>query len=65
MAAYNPRSIGDKLLGLCFTVLVAAAALFIAVRLIEAVWVALLAILGVCAFLVITCGVLRARNRGW
>ena len=65
MSGYDPRSLGDKLLGMCFTALLAAAALFIAVRLIEAIWTALLVILGVAAFLLIAFGVLRARDRGW
>lgn len=61
----STSSLIDRAVGACMAVLVAATALFIAVRLIEAVLTALLVILGVGAVLVITYGVLRARNRGW
>ncbi len=61
----STSSLIDRAVGACMAVLVAATALFIAVRLIEAVLTALLVIVGVAAFLAITYGVLRSRNRGW
>jgi small basic protein len=62
---YRPASWLDQLVGGCFSLLVGAAAVYIAVRLILAVWTALLVILGVGAFLAVAVVVLRQRNRGW
>jgi hypothetical protein len=62
---YQPSSWLDQLVGVCLSLLVGAAAVFIAVRLILAVWTALLVILGVAAFLAVTVAVLRQRIRGW
>jgi hypothetical protein len=60
----GPRSLLDNLFGLCFTLLLAAIAIHVAVRLIEAVWPALL-ILGVGVLLVGGAALLRRRDRGW
>jgi hypothetical protein len=65
MAVGSPRSLLDNLIGICLSLLVGAAAVFIAVRLIEAVWTALLVILGVGLFVAVAIFLLRARNRGW
>lgn len=65
MPPADPGRVMDKIVGVCLSVLVGAAAVFIAVRLIEAVWTALLVILGVGAFLGLACLLLRARNRSW
>jgi hypothetical protein len=65
MSPSDPRSWPDKLVGLCMTLLIGAAAVYIAVRLIEAVWTALLVILGVGAFLAVAITLLRTRNQGW
>jgi hypothetical protein len=62
---YHPSSWLDQLVGVCVSLLVGAAAVFIAVKLILAVWTALLVILGVSAFLAVAVVVLRQRNRGW
>lgn len=62
----NPRGMLDRLVGACLSLLVAGAAVFIAVRLVEAVWTVLLVILGVGMFM--ACGVvllLRSRRGGW
>lgn len=61
----NPKSWLDKIVGASLSLLVGAAAVFIAVRLIEAVWSALLVILGVGMFLSLAVLVVRTRNRGW
>lgn len=65
MSGADPRSWLDRLIGICLSLLVGAVALYIAVRLMEAVWAALLVIIGVCAFLGIAFAVLSARRRGW
>ncbi len=61
----SPQSLIDKLVGICLGVLIGGAAIFIAVKLIEAVWTALLMILGIGMFLTIAFVVLRARRQGW
>jgi hypothetical protein len=61
----GPRSLLDNLFGLCFTLLLAAIAIHVAVKLIEAVWPALLVILGVGVLLVGGPALLRRRDRGW
>lgn len=65
MYGSNPRGLLDSLLGLCLTLLLAAIAVHVAVRLIEAVWTALLLILGVGALLAAAVALLRRRDRGW
>lgn len=61
----DPRSWFDKAIGVCLGLLVAAASLAIAVHLIEAVWSALLVILGVGAFIAVAITLLRMRRNGW
>jgi hypothetical protein len=61
----SPRSLVDRLVGLCFSLLVGAVALYFAVQLIEAIWTALLVILGVCLFIGVAVQVLRSRSNGW
>jgi hypothetical protein len=61
----GPRSLLDQLVGLCFTLLLAAIAVHVAVGLIEAVWPALVLILGVGALLAVGAALLRRRDRGW
>jgi hypothetical protein len=65
MSSSDPRPFLDKLVGVCLSVLIGAAAIYIAVRLIQAVWTALLVILGVGAFLAIAAALLHSRNRDW
>jgi hypothetical protein len=65
MSAADPRTWLDKVVSACLSLLVGAAAVFIAVQLVEAVWTALLVILGVGVFLAVAGMVLRSRNRGW
>jgi hypothetical protein len=56
----------DGLVGLCFGLLLAAIAVHVAVRLIEAVWPALLLILAVVGLLTGGVALLRRhRDRGW
>jgi uncharacterized membrane protein len=61
----NPRSWLDQLVGGCFSVLLGAAALFLAVRLIQAVWVAALSILGVIGFIAVVGLLVRSRRQQW
>ena len=65
MATSDPRSWLDKAVGVCLAVLVGAGALFIAVKLIEAVATALIVIVSVGLFVAFGVAVIRARNRGW
>jgi uncharacterized protein (DUF983 family) len=63
---HNSSSWPDKLVVSCLTLLISAAAVFMAVKLIEAVWAALLVILGAGIFLATAILLLRNRsNRGW
>lgn len=63
--SYQPSSWLDRLVGLCFSLLLGALAIFVAVNLIQAVWTALLVILAVAGFVMVALAVLRARQRGW
>jgi hypothetical protein len=65
MTGTDPKPFIDKLVGACLSVLVGAAAVFIAVKLVEAVWTALLVILGVGTFIGVSVMVLRGRSQGW
>jgi hypothetical protein len=65
MSNSDPRSWLDRAVGACFAVLVGAAAIYIAVRLIEAVWNALLVILLVGGLVALGVIALRTRSRGW
>lgn len=62
---YQPSSWLDRLVGACFSLLVGSAAVYIAVKLVLAVWTALLIIIGVGVFLALAVAALRQRNRGW
>lgn len=62
---YRPSSWLDQLVGACFSLLVAAVAVYVAVRLIESVWlVLLLVILGVVVVIGLVAA-LRWRRQGW
>lgn len=63
--AVNPRSWLDQLVGGCFSLLLGAAALYLAVRLVQAVWVTALTMLGVTGFIAIGVLVLRSRRQQW
>lgn len=65
MRGSGPRSLLDDLFGLCFSLLVAAIAVHVAVKLIEAVWPVLLVILGVGLLLTGGVALARRRDRGW
>lgn len=65
MSKADPRSWLDKAVGVCLSVLLGAAAVFIAVKLIEAVWTALLVILSIGTFIAAAVFVLRSRRQGW
>jgi len=62
---YGPRSWLDRLVGACFGLLLAAIALHWAVRLIESVWPALVAVAVVVGVVVTAVSAWRARSRGW
>jgi thiol:disulfide interchange protein len=61
----RPASWLDQAVGVCFSLLVAAAAVYIAVRLIEAVWTVLVVILSVTAFVAIGVAILRFQRQRW
>lgn len=61
----DPRSWLDKAVGVCLSLLACALALYVTVRLVQAVAVALLVILGISALVAGVVAWLRARNRGW
>lgn len=61
----NPKSWLDRAVGACLSVLIGAAAVYIAVRLVEAVWTALLVIGGVLIVVAVAVAVLRYRRDGW
>lgn len=61
----NPRSWVDQVVGGCFSLLLGAAAIYFAVRLVEAVWLVLLVILGVIGLLGMALTVLRGRRQRW
>ncbi len=65
LMTYRPSSWLDQLVGLCLSLLVGATAVFVAVRLIQAVWTALLVILGVGLFIAVGVLVLRSRRSTW
>lgn len=65
MRPSGPRSLLDDLFGLCFSLLLAAIAVYVAVRLIVSVWPVLLLILGIGAFAASGLALLRRRDRGW
>jgi len=55
----------DRLVGVCLTILVGAAAISIAVHLIESVWASLVIIVGVGAFIALAVLLLHSRWRRW
>jgi hypothetical protein len=55
----------DRLVGVCLSLLIAAVAVFVAVKLVLSVLVALVAILAVAGFVSLAVAILRSRNRGW
>ncbi|HEX2903374.1 MAG TPA: hypothetical protein VHO01_07935 [Jatrophihabitans sp.] len=63
--ASDPPSWLNKAVDVCFTILLGAAALFIAVKLIMAVWTTLLVILGIGLVGLICLTVIRARSTRW
>lgn len=58
-------SLLDRLVGVCLTLLVGSAAVYVAVRLLAAVFVELLIIGGVLGVAGIVVMLIRARSRGW
>jgi thiol:disulfide interchange protein len=62
---YRPSSWLDQLVGGCCSVLIGAAAIFLAVRLIQAVWVIALSILGVIGLVAVAVLVVRSRRQQW
>jgi pheromone shutdown protein TraB len=63
--AQEPPRWLDRLLGACLTILVGAAAISIAVHLIEAVWTSLVIILTAGGFIGLVVVLVRNRSRGW
>ncbi|SDI90111.1 hypothetical protein SAMN05444157_0713 [Frankineae bacterium MT45] len=65
MTAPGARSIVDRLLSICLSLLVGATAIYVAVRLVEAVAAALLVILGIGTFVLAAVLLVRRHNRDW
>jgi hypothetical protein len=65
MPGSSPRGLLDGLIGACFTLLLAAIALYVAVSLLKAIWPILLLILLVGGLLALGLMLRRSRNRGW
>jgi hypothetical protein len=65
MASYDHRSLLDRFIGACFGVLLGAAALYLAARLIESVAWILLTIIAVVAGSGLVIAWFRSRNHGW
>jgi hypothetical protein len=65
MSPSDPQPWLDKLVGTCLSVLVGAVGIYVAVRLIEAVWAVLLVIVGTGVIVAASVSLLRSRNRGW
>jgi hypothetical protein len=65
MASFDHRNLLDRAVGVCLTILAGAAALYIAVRLIEAIWVTLLIILAIAGAVAVAIAVIRYRSNGW
>jgi hypothetical protein len=61
----SPRSSRDAFIGGCLSLLLGALALYVAVRLIEAVWVALAVIASIVACVALVTMVVRRRSGGW
>jgi hypothetical protein len=65
MSNSDPRSWIDRFVGVCLSLLIGATAVYVAVRLIEAVWSALLVIISVGVFVALAIAALRRRSSGW
>lgn len=65
MSSSDPRGLIDKVVGACIALLVGAIALYAAVRLVEAIWSALLVILGGLLLVAVLVAAWRFRHRGW
>lgn len=65
MRDIGPQSWLEKAVGVCLSVLVGAAAIYIAVHLIMAVWTTLLVILGVGAVVAAAGYAVHVRRQGW
>jgi hypothetical protein len=65
MSSFDPRSWLQGLVGACVSVLIAAAAIYVAVRLIQAVAVVMLVILGVAGCIAVFVAWLLRHERGW
>lgn len=65
MSRYDPHSWLDRAVGACFRLLLAAAALYVAVRLIEAVWPVLVVICLVAGLTIAGVSLVRGRRNLW
>jgi hypothetical protein len=65
MSARYPGGWLDRAAGACLAILAGAVAIFVAVKLIEAVAGALLIIVALTVFVGVVIAILRGRNRGW
>jgi hypothetical protein len=65
MSSSDPRSWLDRFVGTAFGLLVASIAVFVAVHLIEAVWVVLVVIAVAVLAIGVVVALLRARARRW
>lgn len=61
----DPRGLVDRLVAACLSLLVGATAVYVAVRLIEAVWNVLVIIGIVALFVIVSITLLRRRTDGW
>jgi hypothetical protein len=65
MPAGSRGTVLDRFIGACMTVLLGATALFVAVKLLEAIWIALVVIAFTASFVTIAVVVLRGRRDSW
>ena len=65
MSNSDPRSWLDRFVGSALGLLLASIAVFVAVRLIEAVWIALVVIASVAVGVGVAVATLSRRNRRW
>jgi hypothetical protein len=65
MTTNDPRGWLDKAVGACLSILVGAAALFFAVKLIEQIFTALVIMFTIVLIVVVVIAIIRWRSQGW
>lgn len=63
--SYHPPSVLDRLVGACISLLVAALAIYVAVRLLESVWPVLVGVGFVVVVIIGLVAAVRWRQQGW